>query len=76
MIMKSNYSLAIWCWNKPSLINKHSGKATHDLTNHLKAKNIRVKKLVCWSAITLNLNKQNYSVSPDYFFTKKKIFLD
>ena len=43
--------LAIWYWNKPSLINKHSGKATHDLTNHLKARNISVKKLVCWSAI-------------------------
>ena len=35
--------LAIWCWNKPSLINKHSGKATHDLTNHLKAKNMSEK---------------------------------
>ena len=44
MIMKSNYSLAIWCWNKPSLINKHSGKATHDPTNHLKAKNIKHEK--------------------------------
>ena len=27
----------------------------------LKGKNIRVKKLLCWSDITLNLNKQRYS---------------
>ena len=60
MNMKSNYSYSYWCWTKPSVINKYSGKATHDLINHLKAKNIRVKKMVCWSDITLNLNKQNY----------------
>ena len=76
MIMKSNYSQLYRCWNKPTLINKHSEKATHDLANHLKAKNVRVKKLICWSAITLNLNKQNYNVGPDYFFTEKKIFMD
>ena len=29
---------------------------------------MRVKKLVCWSAVTLNLN---YSAGPDYFFTEK-----
>ena len=60
MNIKSNYSYNYWCWTKPSIINKYSGKATHDLINHLKAKNIRVKKMVCWSDITLNLNKQNY----------------
>ena len=32
---------------------------------------MKVKKLVCWSAITLNLNTQNYSAGPDYFFTEK-----
>ena len=52
-------------------MNNNSGKVTHDLTNQLKGKNIRVKKLVCWSAITLRLNKQNYSVGPDYLFTEK-----
>ena len=64
MIMKSNYS---WLYG--------AGKATHDLTNCFKVKNIRVKKLVYWTAVTLNLNKQNYNVGPDYFFTEKKDIL-
>ena len=70
MIMTSNYIQLYGAGI--NLINKHSGQTTHDITNPLKAKNIRAKKLVCWSAITLNLNKQNYSVGPDYFFTGRR----
>ena len=40
MIMKSNYRY------KPSLIKKHSGKATHGLTNHWKAKNMSEKAVL------------------------------
>ena len=52
-------------------MNKHSGKATHDLANHLKAKNTRVRKLVCWSAITLNLNKKTTVLVLITFLLKK-----